>query len=98
MRYELSPEANKYVNEIYDYSATAFGIDKAVDYLIRINEVCSTLQDNPNLGRERPEIRTELRSISVESHVIFYRRIGGRVRIIRVLHASRDLPSMLQQE
>ena len=49
--------------------------------------------DNPKSGRERFEIRMGLRSIVQNSHVIFYRILKDRIRIVRILHGSRDLPS-----
>lgn len=41
------------------------------------------------MGRLRPEFGSGVRSISVESHVIYYRH-DGEVQIARVLHGRRD--------
>ncbi len=46
----------------------------------------------PMTGRERGEIRIGLRSVIKENHVVFYRIVKSRVRIVRILHGSRDLP------
>lgn len=90
--YELSPEADKDIEAIYDYSTAAFCADQAAAYLTRIHEICTALQDNPELGRTRPEIRAGLHSLPMENRIIFYRPLSPRVRIVRILHASRDLP------
>ena len=55
-----------------------------------------TLIDQPELGRKRNEIRSELRSLVCEQHIIFYRVMNDNIRIIRVLHGSRDIPKFLK--
>lgn len=55
-----------------------------------------TLIDQPELGRMRNEIRSELRSLVYEKHIIFYRVMNDNIRIIRVLHGSRDIPKFLK--
>jgi len=90
--YELSPEADQDISEIFDYTVDEFGIDQAVSYLSQFDDLFGQLVDNPELGRERPEIRAELRSIAQESHVVFYRILKDRIRIVRVLHGSCDIP------
>jgi toxin ParE1/3/4 len=53
------------------------------------------LADHPLIGRARPEFgHAELRSWRIQgfrNHLIFYRPVGDRVQIWRVLHGSRDL-------
>jgi toxin ParE1/3/4 len=53
------------------------------------------LSKNPLLGRPRPELGVEnIRSCPVEGfrrYLIFYLPTDARVRILRVLHGSRDL-------
>jgi toxin ParE1/3/4 len=46
---------------------------------------------NPELGKERKEIRAHLRSFPKGEHVVFYRIMENYIRIVRVLHGSRDL-------
>lgn len=89
--YELSTEADKDLEDIFDYTAEKFGFEQAVTYISSFGELFELLANNPNLGRKREEIRDGLHSISKESHVIFYRIIRSKVRIVRILHASRDI-------
>ena len=72
-RYELSGEADKDLEEIFDFSANKFGLDQAVAYLNGFEEVFTGLSDHPESGRERNELRDGLRSFRYESHVVFYR-------------------------
>jgi toxin ParE1/3/4 len=89
--YELSQEADKDLEDIFDYTADKFGVTQAVAYVESFDEIFNLLAQNPKMGRERSEIRPELRSFAKESHVVFYRILKDRIRIIRVLHASRDV-------
>jgi toxin ParE1/3/4 len=93
--YELSPESDNDLDGIFDYTEREFGIDKAVQYVSGFDDVFEQLVKNPKTGRERNEIRSGLRSIIKESHVVFYRILKDRIRIVRILHGSRDLPQFL---
>ena len=72
--YELSPEAEQDLSNIFDYTEKEFGLDQAVQYLKDLDRSFIQLCNNPNIGRERTEILNE------------------RLRVVRVLHGSRDLP------
>ncbi len=93
--YELSVEADKDIEAILDYTAEEFGLDQAVTYVNAFDDVFTELLDNPELGRRRPEIRQGLRSIAKESHIVFYRILKDRIRIVRILHGNRDMPKFL---
>ncbi len=93
--YELSTEADRDLDEIFDYTTHEFGIDQAVKYISAFDDVFENLIKNPQFGRDRNEIRGGLKSVIKENHVVFYRILKDRVRIVRILHGSRDLPKFL---
>lgn len=95
--YELSIEADQDISDIYDYTYLEFGDDQAITYLADLEPVLLKLVDYPELGRARPEIRAGLRSFAYQNHVIFYRILETHIRVVRVLHGSRDLPSTLSK-
>lgn len=90
--YRLSEEADKDIENIFDYTLETFGIDQAVKYLTDLESVLSGLPLNPEMGKARSEIKIGLRSFPYVSHVVFYRILPDHIRIVRVLHASRDVP------
>ena len=45
------------------------------------------------LGRPRPELRPDLRSIPFGNYVIFFRYTDKTLDIVNVLHGARDLPA-----
>ena len=90
--YELSLDADKDLEDIYIYTIQTFGEQQAIIYLETIEAVLSEICTNPEIGRVRTEVRAELRSISCLSHIIFYRILTDRIRVLRVLHQSREMP------
>jgi toxin ParE1/3/4 len=89
--YVLSVAAENDLDDIYDFTAANFGDEKAVEYLLGLESLFCALAAQLLLGRMRPEVRDGLRSISYVSHIVFYRHQASSVKIVRVLHASRDL-------
>lgn len=93
--YELSQEADDDLEEIFDYTLDQFGAEQAIRYLSGFETIFENLCFHPATGRKRDEIRKGLRSISHISHVVFYRILKDRIRIVRVLHSGRDLQKLI---
>ncbi len=98
MLLEISEAADNDIVDIYSYTAVKFGQTQAVDYLVGLDQLLISLTSNVLIGRERNEIRTSLRSIPYVAHVVFYRILPDRIRIVRIIHASRDLPKHFEEE
>ena len=93
--YELSQEADNDLQEIYDHTVVHFSEVQAIQYLTGLDDLFNNLCLHPYTGRVRNEIRKGLHSVSYVSHIVFYRVIEKHIRIVRVLHASRDIPKFL---
>jgi len=91
---ELSLEADHDLEHIYEYTLADFGTDQAVSYVLSFEDIFDKLLADPHLGRKRPEIFKGLRSIVKDDHIVFYRILEDRIRIVRILSARRDLPKM----
>lgn len=89
--YILSLEADKDLEDIFDFTTDKFGQEQAITYLDGLENALQGLSANPKLGRERNEIRKGLRSLNKESHVVFYRILKDHIRVVRILHTSRDI-------
>lgn len=61
-----------------------------------IDEKCQLLACLPELGRKRPDLAPELRSLPVGKYFIFYRPMNDGIQVIRVLHGARDLPLLFE--
>ncbi|MNK31092.1 Toxin ParE1 [compost metagenome] len=90
--YILSEVADEDLDDIFDYTLDEFGFDQAEKYLLEIEEVFQSLLLNPELGKARNEIKQGLYSFPKDNHIIFYRILENHIRIVRVLHGSRDIP------
>ena len=92
-----SPEADLDLESIWSYVAIDSGSHRIADRLIdSITDRFFLLATHPNIGRSRDEdLRPGLRSFSVGAFVIIYRIQGTEVLILRVLHGTRDLRSLL---
>lgn len=93
--YVLSKEADNDIENIFEYGEYQFGTSQAIEYLIGLNNLFHTIANNPNIGKERKEIKDGLFSFPYISHIIFYRKMNGYVRIVRVLYGGRDLIKFL---
>jgi toxin ParE1/3/4 len=62
-------------------------------WLDSIDEKCQSLACMPQLGRKRPDLAPDLRSLPAGNYVIFYRPIPEGIQVIRVLHGARDIPA-----
>ncbi len=49
------------------------------------------LADQPEAGRERPELRGKLRSFPVGNYIIYYECSSHYLDVVRVLSAFRDI-------
>lgn len=93
--YILSQEADNDIEDIFKYGEYRFGTSRAIEYLIGLNEHFKAIAKNPNIGKDRKEIKDGLFSFPYISHIIFYRKMKGYIRIVRVLYGGRDLVKFL---
>jgi toxin ParE1/3/4 len=70
-------------------------------FLQGIDEACERLTHSADTGSPfeyAPDAMPDLRYVPVKhfpKHLVFYRIVGDVVRVYRVLHSARDLPSLL---
>jgi len=94
-RFVLTPQAKRDVNDIWDYIAND-NIDAADRILDALDNAMHKLARNPGIGHWREELTGKKhRFFLVYSYLIVYRHQTKPLQIIRVLHAARDLQSLL---
>lgn len=91
-RYHFSYQAEQDLNDIYDYVAR-FSATNAARLVQRLQQVCRLLAQFPHMGTARDDLRSEMFAFAEENYVIFYEAADDGVRILRVLHGSRNLSS-----
>ncbi len=68
---------------------------------LTVNEILQTITDLeifPLLGRTRDELRKGTRSLVVRKYLIFYTIFQNTPVILRVVHGSRDLETLFENE
>ena len=87
----LSPAAREDLVAIRQYGTLNWGKTRSDQYLDTLKEAIWSLLEHPETGRTRAELSSEIRSLPVSSHVIFYRIQREQLEIIRILHARQDV-------
>jgi toxin ParE1/3/4 len=59
-----------------------------------IEQSCRLLAEQPRLGRARPEIQPEARSIVIERWLALYRITEDGVQIVRIIDGARDISAI----
>ncbi len=93
----ISPEARADLEEAWAYLA-AHSLDAADRFLDGFWTGAESHAKFPRTGRPRDDLRPDLRSFVVGRHVAFFQPDASGVRIVRVLHGSRDLERILREE
>ena len=88
------PEAENDLDEIWWYIAQD-SPHQADRFLDRLQERFLALADFPKMGTSRDDLQAGLRSQPVGNYLIFYFPLADGIEIVRVLHGSRDVASLL---
>lgn len=78
---------------ILTYIAEASGsITIATNFVDQLRDRCRELASKPGiLGRARPELRPDIRSVAHKGYVIFFRYLDGRLEVVNILDGHRDI-------
>jgi toxin ParE1/3/4 len=86
----LSPAAKSDLTNIYRYGLTVWSAAQSFSYLTKLKSEIWRLVDYPMMGVDRSTLSPNLRSLSVGSHILFYRFERDTVELVRVLHGRQD--------
>jgi plasmid stabilization system protein ParE len=86
--------------EIFTYIAeTSDSIAIAESFITRLRQRCRSLANLPGtLGRARPELREDIRSLPYKGYVIFFRYVEDRLEIVDILEGHRDVDSFFHPD
>ena len=88
------PQAEEDLLEIAFYIAQD-NPEGASGFVEKMERICALLAASPEIGRRRAELAPNMRSFPVDRYVVFYVRTKSGIEVMRVLHGSRDIPSLL---
>ncbi len=89
----VSRAAQAEIDEIWVYHCeqSVAAADKIID---DIGDKFDTLAEFPNIGRRRPELQENCRSLPVGAYVLYYSVGAETVEILRVVHSSRRITTL----
>ena len=90
-RIVFSARAIRDLDAIGDYVAARSNEERAEWFLRSVDEKILLHANIPLGGQLRDALRPGMRSFPVGNYVVFYRPLKDGIRVLRILHASRDL-------
>lgn len=94
-RYRLSRQAESDLEQVADYIG-AKSPSAAVRTLEQILDKLTVLARSPLLGELRHDLPSHPRVFVAGNYVIVYDPTGDGIQVARVVHAARDLESLLE--
>jgi toxin ParE1/3/4 len=97
------PRANEDIDEQFHFIAQD-SFDVAWRFFEAVEQACSRLGDMPHIGIALDFDNPELRGLRMwpvpgfEKSLIFYQVVSNAVTIVRILHSSRDIENILEEE
>lgn len=95
-RYVINILASRDLNDIADYFAEN-NLEAGDRFFRAFNRKCQQLVAFPNSGKSYATIRPDLRGLSLEGYVIFYRILDNGIEILRVVSGRRDLLALFEE-
>jgi toxin ParE1/3/4 len=92
-RYVINVLASRDLTEISDYFAET-NMEAGERFFREFNSKCQQLISFPSSGKSYGSIRSDLRGLSLEGYIIFYRILDDGIEILRVVSGRRNLPSL----
>lgn len=92
MKVQFSPAAGEDLIEIAIFIAQD-NPARALTFVDELEGKCNGLGQAPGIGTKRPELGRGIRMLPHGRYLIFYREVGGALRIERNIHSARDVTS-----
>jgi toxin ParE1/3/4 len=94
----LRQQAIDDLNSIWTYTYDEWSEKQADKYYASLEFACLQIGENPELGKEYEEIKSNLLGLRTGKHIIFYQVVNDQqIEIIRILHERMDLIKRLNE-
>lgn len=93
MAVQFSEPALEDLDDIWRYLAQR-GSENVTRFITRLDDVFSLLDDFPQIGRERNDLRSGIRSYVYQRYVVLYRQVEEDVLIEAIIRGDRDIEGM----
>ena len=92
IQYQAAAEAD--LIAVWLQVAADGGLNRADDYISKLQAICELLASQPDMGVNRPDIAKGVRSFPVDRYVIYYEHFGPKLSVLRVWHTAQDPESL----
>ena len=92
IQYQAAAEAD--LIKVWLQVAADGGLNRADDYISKLQAICELLASQPDMGVNRPDIAKGVRSFPVDRYVIYYEQHGPTLSVLRVWHTAQDPKSL----
>jgi len=89
MQVVITQKAREDLIGIGDYIAKD-NMAAAAGFVLKLKNRCESIALAPQGYRSRPEFGPDMRSVVMQSYIIFYKLAEDRIRIMRIVHGSQD--------
>lgn len=103
-RLRVTPAADKDIEEIAAYIVRD-SVEQAMRFYVAVEATYGHVVQRPNawrpvmdLGQPRAEGLRYRPLLGFPNHLVLFRVLAETVEVVRILHAARDLPAVLQRE
>jgi toxin ParE1/3/4 len=90
VKYQLTEDADRDVEEILVYSIKNFGVVRTQHYFEALKDCIELLAENPGMGHSAEDILPEYLCFPHDSHMIFYKNLSSSILVVRILHERMD--------
>lgn len=90
MRYRVSEDAERDLEEIFIYWAARASVNVADQVIDRITERFWLLGEYPDAGTPAPEIAARVKCFPAGKYLIYYRKSRRGVDILHIFHGARN--------
>ena len=94
----LTPPARHDLARLRDYLLDVAGSSRARAYVDRVVAHCRRLAETPEAGARRPEFGEGVQSTVVPPYVILYEPKHYGMRVLRIIHGTRDIERAWRDE
>ena len=98
MRYRVSADAERDLDEIFLYWATRTSLNVADRLIENITDRFWLIGEHPDAGRLAEEMGPGVRCFPAGKHLIYYRKTRRTLDILHVFHGARDQERILRRK
>lgn len=95
MRLRFAPEARQDIRDILVFTLNRWGKRQQTEYRATLDAAFERIHEFPHIGNLRDDLRLGVRGHVAQSHLILYAIRDDGIRILRVIHSSIDLDTVL---